>query len=490
MKKHVLNLKWAVVLSAILVLFAGLKDVSAADANRMVLILDASGSMWGQIEGKAKIQIAKEVMAELVEQIPTEFHTGLMVYGHRRKGDCQDIEMMIPVGPHDASAMKAKVNAIQPKGKTPLSEAVRQAAEALRYTEERATVVLVSDGLETCDMDPCALAAELARTGVEFTVHVIGFDISKEDQGRLRCLADRTGGLFLAADNAASLRDALFKTVEEVKAPPPPVVEDPGTAVLKGPKSVPAGASFTVQWEGPDSRGDHVGIAKKGSKDLNLKDYAYTKRGNPSSLTAPGDAGPYELRYIHSASRKVIGRVDIEVTPVEAKVQAPPSADAASEFEVSWQGPGYNSDHIAIARPDQNPASKIYYTYTRSGNPLKLQAPAEPGTYEVRYILGQDHKLLAKTTIEIKGVGAKVSPPTTAQANTEFEVPWEGPGYQSDYIAIARPDQNPASKIHYTYTRSGNPVKIRAPKEPGTYEVRYILGLGGKILDKATISVK
>jgi Ca-activated chloride channel family protein len=98
MKKHVLDLKWAVVFSAILVLFAGLKDVSAVDTNRMVLVLDASGSMWGQIEGKAKIQIAKEVMAELVEQIPAEFHTGLMVYGHRRKGDCKDIERQKAAG--------------------------------------------------------------------------------------------------------------------------------------------------------------------------------------------------------------------------------------------------------------------------------------------------------------------------------------------------------------------------------------------------------
>ena len=92
--------------------------------------------------------------------------------------------------------------------------------------------------------------------------------------------------------------------------------------------------------------------------------------------------------------------------------------------------------------------------------------------------------------MEIKAVTAKVSPPDTAQADTEFEVPWEGPGYQSDYIAIARPDQKAGSQVGYTHTRTGNPVKILAPKEPGTYEVRYILGEGSKILDKATISVK
>jgi Ca-activated chloride channel family protein len=458
--------------------------------NRMVLVLDASGSMWGQIDGKAKIVIAKEVMAELIDQIPADFQTGLTVYGHRRKGDCKDIEMVIPVGPHNAAAMKAKVQSISPKGKTPLSESVKQAARALRYTEERATVVLVSDGLETCDIDPCVLAAELAMSGKDFSVHVIGFDISKEDQDRLRCLADKTGGLFLAASNAGSLRDALYKTVEEVKAPLPPVVEDPGTAVLKGPASVPAGSAFKVQWEGPDSRGDYIAISEKGAKDLHHKDYTYTKRGNPADFTAPGEVGDYELRYVHGHTRKVIGRIDIKVTPVQASVQAPAEADVAVEFEVKWQGPDYQSDYVAIARPDQRAGSQINYTYTRRGNPLKLQAPSDPGNYEVRYMLGRGSKMLAKTFIEIKGVGASVQGPAVADVATEFEVSWQGPDSESDYIAIARPDQKPGSQVNYTYTSRGNPLKVRSPSDPGNYEVRYMLGRGNKLLAKTTIEIK
>jgi Ca-activated chloride channel family protein len=461
-----------------------------AKANRMVLVLDASGSMWGQLDGKAKIVIAKEVMAELIDQIPADFHTGLTVYGHRRKGDCSDIEMVIPVGPHNAAAMKAKVQSISPKGKTPLSESVKQAAQALRYTEERATVVLVSDGLETCDIDPCVLAAELAMSGTNFSVHVIGFDISKEDQDRLRCLADKTGGLFLAASNAGSLREALFRTVEEVKAPLPPVVEDPGTAVLKGPASVPAGSAFEVQWEGPDSRGDFIAISEKGAKDGHHKDYTYTKKGNPADFTAPGDVGAYELRYVHGHTGKVIGRTDIKVTPVQAAVRAPPEADVAVAFEVMWQGPDYPSDYVAIARPDQRAGSQLNYTYTRRGNPLTLQAPSDPGSYEVRYMLGRGSKILAKTTIEIKGVGASVQAPAVADVATQFEVSWQGPGNEADYIAIARPDQKPGSQVNYTYTSRGNPLELQAPSDPGTYEVRYMLGHGNKLLSKTTIEIK
>ena len=461
-----------------------------ANSPKMVLVLDASGSMWGQIKGQAKIDIAKKVMAELIDGIPSNFQTGLMVYGHRREADCNDIEMMVPVGPHNAAAMKAKVKAINPKGKTPLSEAVRQAAQALRYTEERATVVLVSDGLETCNVDPCALAAELAMSGVDFTAHVIGFDISKEDQGRLRCLADKTGGLFLAASDAGSLRDALFKTVEEVKAPPAPIVEEPGSATLKGPASMPVGSSFKVQWQGPNSRGDYIAITEKKAKALSYIDYVYTKRGSPVDMSAPGKEGDYELRYIHDKSKRVIGRADIKITPVQATVQAPAQANVASEFEVQWQGPAYSGDYISIARPDQSAASYVYYTYTSQGSPLKLEAPSDPGTYEVRYILGKGNNLLAKTNIEIKAVGASVKAPAEANVATEFEVTWQGPGNEGDYISIVKPDQDAGSYVYYTYTREGSPLKLQAPSDPGTYEVRYILGKGNKLLAKTSIEIK
>jgi Ca-activated chloride channel family protein len=472
-----------------LVLLFLLSTAAVSEPARMVLVLDGSGSMWGQIDGTAKIAIAKAVMAELIDQIPTDFETGLIVYGHRRKGDCNDIEMLIPVGPHNPAAMKAKVQAISPKGKTPLSEAVRQAAQALRYTEERATVVLVSDGLETCDVDPCQLAAELAMSGVDFTVHVIGFDISQEDQARLRCLADKTGGLFLAAGSAGALRDALFTTVEKAKEPPPPVVEDPGTATLIAPSSVPVGLAFKVKWEGPDSRDDFIAIAEKGSKDLHYRDYTYTKKGNPAYFVAPGDVGDYELRYVHTHTRKVIGRAEIKVTPVQASVQAPASSDVAVEFEVLWQGPAYPSDYISVARPDQRPGSYVDYTYTRDGSPLKVRAPSEPGTYEVRYILGHGDKLLAKAAIEIKGVGASLDAPPVADVATAFEVAWQGPGNKEDYISVARPDQRSGSYVLHLRPR-GQPAEGAGALGAGDYEVRYILGRGNKLLAKTTIEIK
>jgi Ca-activated chloride channel family protein len=145
-----------------------------------------------------------------------------MAYGHREKGSCSDIELVVPPGPGTAQAISDAAAGMKFLGKTPLSEAVRQAATALRSTEEKATVILITDGIETCDADPCALGNELEQSGVDFTAHVVGFGLT-EDEGRaVACLAENTGGKYIQAADAGALVEALKTTVAVPEPPPPP----------------------------------------------------------------------------------------------------------------------------------------------------------------------------------------------------------------------------------------------------------------------------
>src|SRR5699024_3717319 len=118
-----------------------------------ILVFNASGSMWGQIDGINKIVTAREVVSQLMDDLPENQRLGLLAYGHNRKGDCNDIEMLVPVG-SDRDAIREAVESINPKGMTPMTDAVIQAAEQLKYTEREATVILVSDGEETCHANP------------------------------------------------------------------------------------------------------------------------------------------------------------------------------------------------------------------------------------------------------------------------------------------------------------------------------------------------
>ena len=191
-----------------------------------MIVLDASGSMWGQIDGVNKIVIARDVVRETLGVTQVEGALGLVAYGHNRKGDCSDIEVLVPPAAGQMTSVINAVEAINPNGKTPLTEAVRQAAQAMRHSENRATVVLVTDGLETCDADPCALARELEQSGLDFTAHVVGFGLSRQDGAAVSCLAVETGGRYFDADNAGELSQALSLAVAQ-DITPETVIKDP-----------------------------------------------------------------------------------------------------------------------------------------------------------------------------------------------------------------------------------------------------------------------
>jgi Ca-activated chloride channel family protein len=197
----------------------------AGAADRAIIVMDASGSMWGQIAGKTKIEIARETLSSVLTTIPADLELGLIAYGHREKGVCSDIEEIVAPGAGTQSAISGAVAKLNPKGKTPLTDAVRRAAESLKYTEDKATVILVTDGIETCNADPCAVAAELEKAGVDFTAHVVGFGLKEGEGAQVACIAENTGGTFLEAKDAAELSDALTKTV--AAAPPQPAKPEP-----------------------------------------------------------------------------------------------------------------------------------------------------------------------------------------------------------------------------------------------------------------------
>ncbi|MFZ2102999.1 MAG: VWA domain-containing protein, partial [Oricola sp.] len=207
--------------AAMLVFGAG----SALAADRAIIVMDASGSMWGQIGGRTKIEIARETLAGVLPSIPDDMELGLIAYGHREKGLCSDIEEIVAPAPGTRAEIGAAVDKLNPKGKTPLTQAVRQAADALKYTEDKATVILVTDGIETCEADPCAVASELEKAGVDFTVHVVGFGLSEEEGKQVACLAENTGGRYLPASDATELTDALTQTVAAAPPAPEPTPE-------------------------------------------------------------------------------------------------------------------------------------------------------------------------------------------------------------------------------------------------------------------------
>lgn len=245
-----------------------------------------------------------------------------------------------------------------------------------------------------------------------------------------------------------------------------------------------------VRWSGPGNREDFIAIARPDQPPGSFVQRAAVTDGNPLRLWTPTDAGAYEVRYVTGrGAREILARAPLAVTAVSASVEPAGPAAVAAWLEVKWQGPAREGDYIAIARADQPANTNVGFALAKDGSPAKLRAPSDAGAHEVRYVLSRGAKVLARAPVTITPVTAEVRAPATAEAGADLEVAWQGPGYPEDYVALARPNQPAGTHVASLSVRKGSPLRLKAPKEPGDYEVRYLIGRGHRLLAKLPLKV-
>ncbi|KLK90338.1 hypothetical protein AA309_26090 [Microvirga vignae] len=538
-------------------------------ATPTVLVIDASNSMWGRIDDKPKMDIARDAVSSLVEALPKGARLGLVAYGHRRAGDCNDIETALPVSAVDKSKVQAVADRLTPRGKTPITASLKEAANLLD-SGKPGSVIIVTDGIETCQGDPCAAAEELKRKNARFVAHVIGFDVSALERPKLSCIADRTGGTFVAASNAGELGQALKATaqakpkaavvtrsipleaieggrsvpaatftitrsgdagviaegvsgsislspgryrvsavagartgqseIEVTKDAPAKIVvvlsaDLPKASLQPAKTSVPATGTLEVKWAGPNGKDDYIVFARPNGDALETRHYSYTHDGNPLKVRVPGEPGEYELRYVSDVSGAILARVKITATPVSATLDAPAKGTAGSEISVTFTGPNAAEDWVGLAKTgtDANTFEAGAWVYADNGSPARLRLPAEPGSYEVRYVSGLDPKILAAKKIEVVPASATVTAPARGMAGTTIRVGFTGTGGGDTFIGVVKKRAEEGSWISGAYERpEGQQVSLRLPSEPGPYEVRFVLESNGtyKVLASTPIDVE
>jgi Ca-activated chloride channel family protein len=227
----------------------------AAAAERAMLVLDSSGSMYAQLGGVPRIVTLRQTLDEVLAALPPGLELGLSAFGTSAKGACNDVTTLVPVGPDTGAAITAAAAGILPKGKTSIADALQKSAEALDYTREKATVVLLVDGLDGCGGDVCSVARDLEIRGRDFTAHLIGFGLSEIEGEQLSCIAKATGGQYFSSpDNAGfgrALTASMYAAANQEMPPPPPeplaVNFDPELFLAEGAAPLPADAP--VNWE-------------------------------------------------------------------------------------------------------------------------------------------------------------------------------------------------------------------------------------------------
>ena len=208
------------------------------------------------------------------------------------------------------------------------------------------------------------------------------------------------------------------------------------TVTVSGPATVVTGASFDVSWTGAVNAKDYVAIVPAGADDGEFGNYLVVRDDETGKLTAPSDPGLYEIRYILREGAKTLAVASIEVTEPEVTVSAPETVLAGSKFEVSWTGAVSPKDYVSIVPVGTEEGKYGNYIVVRDKNSNDLQAPAETGIYEVRYILREGAKTIASTMVEVVMAEVTISAPGEVRAGDKLRVSWTGAVNPADYVNL------------------------------------------------------
>lgn len=198
-----------------------LAAAAPVQAARVQIILDVSGSMRAPLGPETRMDAARKAIRATLAGIQPDSVVALRLYGHRvsqddKAGSCRDTELTVPFKPLDKAAFLAVVDNAVPRGQTPLTYAVEQAARDFGpVSNEERVIILVTDGAESCGGDPTAAARALQAQGFKLKVHTIGFDVDAAARAQLEALSTATGGEYHDARNAAALAESLTRLAQK-----------------------------------------------------------------------------------------------------------------------------------------------------------------------------------------------------------------------------------------------------------------------------------
>jgi Ca-activated chloride channel family protein len=185
--------------------------------TRILFILDASNSMNAKWDTQTRLEAAKELLAQAVDSLKgtPNLEIALRVYGHQSPitatyQDCNDTKLEIPFGADNFDKVKSRIKSIEAKGTTPIARSLEAAAEDFPDQKSRNIIILITDGLEACDNDPCVIAKKLKDKGVKVTPFVIGLGMDLSYLEKFNCI-----GEYADAETKDAFRNVLNNVVSK-----------------------------------------------------------------------------------------------------------------------------------------------------------------------------------------------------------------------------------------------------------------------------------
>ncbi|MEM9314130.1 MAG: hypothetical protein AAGA95_05835, partial [Pseudomonadota bacterium] len=206
-----------------------------AKDSRVLIIHDWSNSMWGALADESrKYEAGVEALTRALDSGFADRSLGYRAYGHRRAGDCRDSELVVEFG--DLATVRpqivATLGSVRPTGKTPITYSLKEGLKDLGGSG--GDILLISDGIETCDADPCDLMDDWSDRKVNIRVHVVGVGLNELERAAMACIAAESGGTYLDADSLDGFAEALGQVSEtiEIAGDPRPAAQATTHAIV------------------------------------------------------------------------------------------------------------------------------------------------------------------------------------------------------------------------------------------------------------------
>ncbi len=462
-------------------------STSVFAAGRTEFIIDISGSMNKMLGSQKRIEAARTALAAALAGIPDGSVVALRLYGHRtsprdKAASCKDTELVIPFGPVNKAQMQSIVDGAMPLGETPIAYSLEQAANdfGTMGSDDQASIVLISDGEESCGGDPVAVAKALLAKGFKVKINTIGIDVSPLARAQLEGVSAATGGQYRDARDAASLTSSLQQLTQDALL----VKKDQttyGDAIRGGNNyetavPLPAGKLFHLDHHQRVNEFDYFVVdVKPGQKFI-----ASTETGEDGVSIQGGQATiakgyPYAGIAVHSPQRQEIKRTDI-IGGRNAKqsIEVPVSSGQEGKYYI-LVGSIYEAQNKdqrfkveLISQGDAN-------TESDAGNTDATALEIQQGNYEKNFLSGSDAQDVFKINLPAGTYELKARPMVQTIALNAAVVDSDG-----REIASGRsPNEGAAAVIPFFVNKPGYVfIRIKEPFSPSGIDIPYTLSIG------------
>lgn len=240
---------WRAYCLSLLTFFAlGVSAAAAvADPPNVVIVFDASGSMWAKFKNdrQTKLALTRSALRDGLQRMRKDARVGLAAFGHRRTNDCTDFEVLEPLAPLDPVRIAAATDRLNPKGRTPLAYAIKGAVDALGGATGGG-IVLIHDDPDNCQQDPCAVAAEINKTHPDVAIQVVSVGQKPENLQHAACVARITGGKLHDVQSPGELAKAISDALAAASLPSGTAAPRPRPATREQRRPVRPGLHLTA----------------------------------------------------------------------------------------------------------------------------------------------------------------------------------------------------------------------------------------------------